>query len=170
MRRVIIESPFAGDLAKNHTYLGMAVRHSLSLGESPYASHGFFTNFLDDTNPEERNLGILAGLEWSNVADAVFYYLDLGMSPGMLFALERHAKAGSLIDARLLAKQEFFEFKYKNWQGQESQRRAFVRRFYWGATEYHPEPQVLMLGRCLDRGEERAFAVRDMIFTPTGLL
>lgn len=169
MRRVIIESPYAGDLARNHRYLGRAVRHSLSLGESPYASHGFFTNFLDDTDPAERKAGMLAGLEWSKAAEAVVYYLDLGMSPGMLFALEKHTQALRTIEARVLADQTFLSFNYTNWKGENAQRQAVYKGFFWGRSEYHPTDQVLMRGFCLERREERVFAVKDMIFSETGL-
>ena len=85
MRRVIIESPYAGDVEKNLRYLRAAMADSLSRGEAPFASHGLYTQpgVLDDTNPAERVLGIEAGFAWREVANATIVYADLGISPGM---------------------------------------------------------------------------------------
>ena len=99
---VIIESPYAGNVEANKAYLKRCVLDSLSRGESPYASHGFFTQFLDDLKPDERTLGIEAGLAWSKVADYVAFYVDRGMSNGMNYAMEQHKKAGRRIEIRKL--------------------------------------------------------------------
>ena len=102
MIRVIIESPFAGDKARNEKYLGICVRDCLMRGESPYASHAFFTQFLEDNLKQERELGIRAGLEWAKVADKVVFYTDYGMSPGMTFALNVHVAENRVIEYRQL--------------------------------------------------------------------
>ncbi len=85
MRRVIVESPYAGDIAANVTYARAAVRDCLLRGESPSASHILLTQdgILDDTKPDERELGIAAGLAWVVVAEATVVYTDLGISRGM---------------------------------------------------------------------------------------
>jgi hypothetical protein len=85
MRLVVIESPFAGDIPTNIAYAKAAVRDCLQRGEAPIASHLLFTQegILRDDVPGERRLGITAGVEWYRVADAVVFYLDRGMSPGM---------------------------------------------------------------------------------------
>ena len=167
MRRVVIESPFAGDIEANKEYLKRAVLDCLVRGESPYASHGFFTHFLDDADPAQRRAGIMAGLEWSKAAEAVVYYLDRGMSDGMRFALEKHTQAARTIEARLLSGDHCLHFEYVNHRGEKAQRRARFKAFYWGRTEYHPRDQVLMKAFCLDRNEERIFAAGDMVFLPT---
>lgn len=83
--RVIIESPYAGDVERNLRYLRACMRDSLLRGEAPFASHGLYTQLgvLDDLNPEERKLGINAGFAWRSSAELVVFYLDLGWSPGM---------------------------------------------------------------------------------------
>ena len=91
---VIIESPYAE--SETHTveqhvqYARECMRDSLMRGESPYASHLLYTQegVLDDLNPEERKLGIEAGFMWRNVADLTVFYVDLGYSMGMRFALQ----------------------------------------------------------------------------------
>lgn len=102
MKRTVIESPFAGDVEKNREYLHQCCLDCLKRGESPYASHGFFVYFLDDLNADERKLGINAGLAWSEVADIVAVYTDLGISKGMEYAIEDHKKNGRIIEYRKL--------------------------------------------------------------------
>lgn len=83
MKLTIIESPFAGDLARNCEYLKRAVLDSISRGETPFASHGFFPQFLDDSNPQERNTGLILGYNFWEHAERVAFYIDYDMSPGM---------------------------------------------------------------------------------------
>lgn len=84
--RVMIESPYAGDIACNIAYAQMAVQHSLSLGEAPFAMHLLYPQVLRDEVPEERELGISCGLAWLAKADLVAFYIDLGTSAGMIEA------------------------------------------------------------------------------------
>jgi hypothetical protein len=88
MKRIILESPFAGDTQTHIAYARACIKDSLLRGESPIASHLLYTQegILDDTIPEERQLGINAGLAWKSVADLHVFYIDLGMSPGMVYA------------------------------------------------------------------------------------
>ena len=87
MKRVIIESPFAGRtidiLIRNTLYLEKCILDSLSRGEAPFASHGFYTNWLDDTKEEERKLGMEAGFAWGECAELIAVYYDYGVSKGM---------------------------------------------------------------------------------------
>jgi len=85
-------------------YAREAVRDSLLRGESPVASHLLFTQpgILRDDVPEERRLGIAAGLEWGDVADATVVYEDLGISPGMRQGIERAEQAGRPVEYRRL--------------------------------------------------------------------
>lgn len=90
MKRVIIESPYAGDVERNVKYARLCVRDSLQRGEAPIASHLLYTQegILDDDVPSERILGINAGLAWKNVAEKHVFYIDYGYSSGMLYAKE----------------------------------------------------------------------------------
>lgn len=85
MRLVIVESPYAGDIEKNLTYLRECMRDCFSRGEAPFASHGLYTQpgVLDDGNQAERVKGMEAGFEWGSAADATVVYLDRGLSRGM---------------------------------------------------------------------------------------
>ena len=92
MKRVILESPYAGDIERNVNYARMCVRDSLMRGEAPIASHLLYTQegILNDGIPEERQHGIDAGLAWKGVADLHVFYVDYGMSNGMKYA-EKYA-------------------------------------------------------------------------------
>lgn len=103
-RLVIVESPYAGDVERNIAYARACVRDSLRRGEAPIASHLLYTQdgVLDDGRPEERVLGIAAGLSWLRVADASVVYSDLGVSPGMAKGIAAALAAGVKIERRFL--------------------------------------------------------------------
>lgn len=101
-RLVIIESPYAGDVASNITYARECVRDSLLRGEAPIASHLLYTQdgILNDDLPNERAHGITAGLAWRIVADASVVYTDLGISRGMEYGIEAAKLSGKTIEYR----------------------------------------------------------------------
>lgn len=104
MKRVIVESPYAGDIERNLRYLRACLRDCLQRGEAPFASHALYTQpgVLDDGEPSERALGMLAGLEWGRAAEATVVYEDLGISPGMRLGLEHAREMGRPIVRRRL--------------------------------------------------------------------
>ena len=85
MKLVILESPYAGNVELNERYARACMADCLRRGEAPFASHLLYTQpgILRDDVPEERQLGIKAGLAWGFWADATVVYTDLGISPGM---------------------------------------------------------------------------------------
>lgn len=95
-KRVVIESPYAGDVEKNLAYVREAMQHSLRRGEAPYASHALYTQpgVLNDLRPEERVMGIDAGFAWLQVASLQAFYIDLGWSNGMRAAVTMGRKLG----------------------------------------------------------------------------
>lgn len=89
MLKVIIESPYAGDVQENIEYARQCLLDSLNRGEAPIASHLLHTQVLDDNEPEQRKTGINAGHAWLGVADVLAVYTDLGVSPGMFTAISK---------------------------------------------------------------------------------
>lgn len=91
MRRVILESPYAGDVKRNVEYARACMRDSLMRGEAPMASHLLYTQpgVLDDNIPDERKMGIEAGLAWGTEAEATVFYVDYGYSAGMMEGVKR---------------------------------------------------------------------------------
>jgi hypothetical protein len=102
---VLLESPFAYrhddpgqrrvGLLRNVTYARCAMHDCFLRGEAPYASHLLYTQpfVLDDNIPEERDLGIHAGLLWGGMAAKSVFYTDLGLSSGMKYGKENAEKA-----------------------------------------------------------------------------
>lgn len=85
MRRVVLESPFSGDIQANIEFARSCIRDCLIRGEAPIASHLLLTQegILNDSDPDERAHGINAGHAWFHGAHAVVVYTDRGISPGM---------------------------------------------------------------------------------------
>lgn len=102
MRRVILESPYAGDVEANVEYARACVRDSLKRGEAPIASHLLYTQpgILNDDVPDERHSGIKAGLAWLSVADASVVYTDRGISSGMELGIAAAKGLGKPVEYR----------------------------------------------------------------------
>ena len=104
MRRVIVESPYAGEIELNLRYLRMCLHDCLMRGEAPFASHALYTqpSVLRDENPSERKLGIEAGFAWKDAAHATVVYTDLGITGGMSWGIDHAEKLGMTIEFRAL--------------------------------------------------------------------
>lgn len=111
MRLVVIESPYAGDIARNLRYAKAAMRDCLCRGEAPLASHLLYTQegILSDAVPAQREQGIAAGMAWADHADSIAFYVDLGWSTGMKRAALAAALAGRSVELRTLG---------EHWDGQ----------------------------------------------------
>jgi adenylate kinase len=101
---VTVESPYAGDIAKNEAYARAALRDCLLRGEAPFASHLLYTQpgVLDDTQSAQRRLGIEAGLVFAQKTGKTVVYADLGMTPGMEEGIARAHAAGRPVERRSL--------------------------------------------------------------------
>lgn len=101
-----MESPYAGPsaaaIAHNVEYARACLADALHRGEAPIASHLLHTQpgVLLDGVPEERALGIAAGLAWVPFAAASAFYVDLGWSRGMVAARAAAAAARTPIEIR----------------------------------------------------------------------
>lgn len=112
MKLVIVESPFAGEIARNKLYARFAMHDCLvNHGESPYASHLLYTqdHVLRDEIPEERKLGIEAGFAWRATADYSVFYTDLGVSGGMQLGMEDLTKKGKEFKVRSLRESDLWD-------------------------------------------------------------
>lgn len=104
IRRVVIESPYDGDIDKNVRYARACMRDCLLQDEAPYASHLLYTQdgILRDEVPDERLHGIIAGFAWRDVSDATIVYTDLGISKGMKDGIAHAEEIGHPIEYRTL--------------------------------------------------------------------
>ncbi len=89
--RVAIESPYAGEVAKNTEFASKLCRYAVEQGKNPFAMHLFFPQFLSELDESERNLGIECGLAWTDFAEEVWFCLrpTEKLSRGMLKAVNR---------------------------------------------------------------------------------
>ena len=83
MIKVILESPYSGNVKRNVEYARECLKDSLKRGEAPIAGQLIIGG----------KSGIEAGLAWLSVADLHVFYMDHGISPGM-----QHAYDNSPID------------------------------------------------------------------------
>ncbi|MBD9390170.1 hypothetical protein IB237_23495 [Agrobacterium sp. AGB01] len=56
---------------------------------------------------------------------------------------------------------EPLELPYKNWRGEISTRKIQPIRIEFGSTEWHPEPQWLLVATDVEKNAERSFALKD---------
>ena len=101
---VVVESPYAGNIPENVAYARAAMHDCFKHSEAPFASHLLYTQpgVLIDEIPEERKLGIDAGLLWGELAQKTVVYVDRGFSSGMRYGIQRALKAGRPIEFRSL--------------------------------------------------------------------
>lgn len=95
MRTVLIESPLQHGTeheAANLAYLDACIADCFARSEAPYCSHKLYPGVLDDKDPHERLLGMSAGWAIGERLDGWIFYLDRGVSGGMLGGL-RHVLA-----------------------------------------------------------------------------
>ena len=104
MRRVILESPYGTTdskiLYRNEIYARDAMHDCLKRGDAPMVSHLLYTQVLRDSDPDERALGIEAGLTWGPAAEASVVYIDFGITPGMEKGIARANEEGRPVEFR----------------------------------------------------------------------
>ena len=111
MQRVVVESPYAGDIAFNTAYARACLRDCIDRGEAPIASHLLYPQVLDEHDPLGRELGISLGYQWIRVADKVVFYTDFGMSKGMKVASHYAAEHKIQKHFRQLSSEELLKLK-----------------------------------------------------------
>lgn len=100
MRRVLLESPYSGEVDRNIQYARQCMLDCIQRGETPMASHLLYTQVLDDNIIEQRVTGIRAGHAWIDCVDAVVVYADYGISGGMARAIGLAASKGIPVEER----------------------------------------------------------------------
>ncbi len=111
---VILESPFKDFCMENGEFrpAGINVQYAKACcidcirnGESPYASHLQFPQFLDEN--EERETGLAAGQAWYAHAAYMVVYDDYGITPGMQAGIDyfKSIKPDAKIEMRKLYKE-----------------------------------------------------------------
>ncbi len=91
-KRVFICSRYVGDIEHNVMVALALCRVAVEAGLAPFAPHLLYTQFLDDSDPAQRELGISLGLRFMDSCDLVWVYVGDGISDGMRRELE-HARS-----------------------------------------------------------------------------
>jgi hypothetical protein len=118
MEFVVVESPFATSKIKlangneceilqadNVAYARACLHDCLvNHNQAPYASHLLYTQegILDDDIPDERKLGIEAGLEIGRFAKRRIFYVDRGFSSGMKWGFQFAQEIDQVCEIRRL--------------------------------------------------------------------
>lgn len=98
--KVVIESPFANEnpflLSENLIYLNCVARY-LTKEENltPLFFHSYYTQFLDDMNEEERNIGLNSSFEFHDEIKVRIITIDRGISKGMRLGMLRGIENGA---------------------------------------------------------------------------
>ena len=79
---VYIASPYAGDVAGNTVFAIDACRFCIAQGHVPIAVHLLYTQMLDDSNPEQREIGLNLGHQVLSRCDEL-WVCGNRISPGM---------------------------------------------------------------------------------------
>ena len=93
MKLIYVASPYAGDVKKNTEFAKEACRHAMSEGHAFFAPHLLYPAILDDSQPQERQLGIDMGLAMLKHCDELWCY-GARISYGMHLEIEEAEKLG----------------------------------------------------------------------------
>jgi len=93
MKRVYICSPYRGNVKQNIHLAMVACAYALKEGYAPIAPHLLYPHILDDATPEEREIGINAGLAWIEVCDE-FWICGEKITEGMAREIKRVEELG----------------------------------------------------------------------------
>lgn len=113
-KAVFVVSPFAGTgprrgrpekIRQSNEYLDLLMRAVVDAGHTPYAPHAVLPRVLDESNPQDRERGIVAGLRQMSRQDEVWVGVKLGISGGM----DREIRQGRAIGKAVLLEPHEFE-------------------------------------------------------------
>lgn len=94
-RRIFVCSPLRGDYDGNVMRARHYCRCVLSVGHIPFAPHLLFPQFLDDTNPQEREIGINLALHELTRCDELWAFVPAsGPTDGMQGEIDFAKKRG----------------------------------------------------------------------------
>jgi len=88
--RIVVESPLAGDFARNRRYAAWCCRAvAIREGAAAWCSQLYAPQFLDDRDEFERAMGMAMTQAFTTDEWEHWHFGDLGFSSGMLAALDK---------------------------------------------------------------------------------
>lgn len=92
--RVVIESPFSGDVEGNRIFALACMKFCLDREEAPMVPHLLYPRVLTKYNLAEREKGIQAGLSWVPVAQKSVVFTNKGLTQGMIRGIAKAEACG----------------------------------------------------------------------------
>lgn len=94
LKRVYIASPLRGtpdpdpevqalNVARNISVAALLCLFASKDGVAPFAPHLLYPQFLDDSTPADRVMGIRSGMSFLSTCEEMWVYTGLGISEGM---------------------------------------------------------------------------------------
>jgi len=102
-RLIYVASPLRGEYEKNMAKARQYCKYVTDQGFIPYAPHLLFTQFMDDTIPEEREAGMAMGREMLKRCDELWVFGET-ISEGMAAEIELAKELG--IPIRCISSEE----------------------------------------------------------------
>ena len=93
---VFICSPYAGDIENNVKAAQKYCRFAVEMGYIPFAPHLLFPQFLNDSDPKERGLGLFFGIALMSKCAELWVFGET-VSAGMAKEIEKAEKRGMWI-------------------------------------------------------------------------
>lgn len=151
-KNIFVCSPYRGhgdtpeavkeDRLRNVRLARAACRYILGCGHYPYAPHLYFTHFLNDSDPDERDLGMQLGRSWLKQCDELWvigYRVSEGMKAEIVMAKKlgipvkhyvyKRTPEERLLDAILRPEIQYHEMDWKSLQKQD-----LANRYYQNHT------------------------------------
>jgi hypothetical protein len=95
-----------------------------------------------------------------------------GVASNALTRIERlertQRNAATLLKLMAESPSDRHELTYTNYRGETSRRQLHLVKIWWGSTEWHPEPQLLLSAFDWEKDAYRDFAVGDFSFEEDG--
>ena len=95
-KMVYIASPYAGDVEHNVEFARAACRYCIKRGNVPIAVHLLYPQILDDTDPEQREIGLKLGRCILEKCDEM-WVVGENISPGMSAEIDEAERLGILV-------------------------------------------------------------------------
>lgn len=123
MKLIYVASPYAGDIEQNTAFARKACRHVMNEGHAFFAPHLLYPQLLDDSKPQERQLGLDMGLAMLPRCDELWCYGDR-ISHGMHLEIEEAVRIGIPVRRVMELKNGFAINRAKNTEPAEAPQQA----------------------------------------------
>ena len=123
MKLIYVASPYAGDIEQNTEYARRACRHVMNEGHAFFAPHLLYPQLLDDSKPQERQIGLDMGLSMLPRCDELWCYGDR-ISHGMHLEIEEAVRIGIPVRRVMELENGFAISRAKNTEPAEAPQQA----------------------------------------------